>query len=673
MPASESTSSLLTGLLYGGDYNPEQWPEEIWLEDVRLMQEAGVNCVSLAIFGWAKLEPRPGQYEFGWLDRVLDLLHAHGIRVLLATATASPPPWFSRRHPDSLPVDSQGLRFKPGSRQHYCPNHAPFRQAAAALAHALATRYAQHPAVLMWHVNNEYACHASECYCDTCKEAFRGWLKERYGTLATLNEAWGTAFWSQQLGDWDEIELPHRTLTFRNPGQVLDYKRFMNASVLGLFRAEIAAIRSAGAQQPLFTNMVFGLTALDQFEWAAEADCIAVDSYPDPALHEEAFRSVAFVYDLMRSAARGKPFLLLEQATTQVNWRSVNQLKPPGMMRALSYQAVARGADSVMFFQWRASRAGAEKYHSAMVPHGGAQDSRVFQEVASLGAELRQLSDLVGSQVESDVGLLFSFENVWALMTESKPAQIDVASAVLPWHEPFVRNHIPVTILHPNSDLSRYRVLVAPLLYLLTQAQADALRAWVHDGGTLVMSYFSGIVDAHDRIWLGGYPALLRDVLGLTVTEWQPLMPGETACLEDQRGRAVACDHWVDLLRADSAEVLAHYTTGFYAGGAAITRHSFGRGQAYYIGTRPDAGYLAGLVREICADRGIMPLVEAARGVEASLRIKDSGRTLFVINHTDSPEPVTLRESGGTDCLTDKPVEPLFTLEPYGVRVIRMG
>ncbi|MBZ0277687.1 MAG: beta-galactosidase, partial [Anaerolineae bacterium] len=642
-------------------------------EDVRLMQAAGVNCVSLGIFSWAKLETAPGEYHFDWLDRVIDLLHTTGIRILLATATASPPPWFSRLYPESLPVDKDGRRYKPGSRQHYCPNSPAYREASAALAGAIARRYGSHPAVLMWHVNNEYACHVSECYCDTCRDTFRRWLQDRYGTIDALNESWGTAFWSQAYGDWEEIELPNRTVTFRNPGHVLDYKRFMNASILALFRGEVAAVRAAGAPQPVFANMVLGLMALDQFEWARYADYMALDIYPDPSLKERAWRSVAFNYDLFRSANGGKPFLLLEQATTQVNWRPINQLKPPGMMRALSYQALARGSDSVMFFQWRASKAGAEKFHSALVPHYGTEGSRVFAEVSQLGAELKDLTPLLGSRVESQVGLLFSFENVWALEVDSKPAQIDAMSAILPWYDALIGQNIPVDVIHPDSDLSAYKVLVAPLLYQLTAAQAEKIRAFVERGGTLVMTYFSGIVDEREHIQLGGYPALLRDVVGLRVEEWQPLLPGETASLADSAGQSVSGEHWVDLLHPTTAEVLARYTAGFFSGRAAITRNRFGDGHAYYIGTRPDSAYMVSLLRQICADAGVAPLVKADTGVEASLRVNGDARYLFLINHTGLSASVNTQALRGTDCLTGESIGGQFSLAPYGVCVVRLA
>jgi beta-galactosidase len=603
---------------------------------------------------------------------VVDLLHTNDIRVLLATATASPPPWFSRLYPESLPVDKDGLRYKHGSRQHYCPNSRAYSEASAELAGMMAQRYGQHPAVLMWHVNNEYACHISECYCDVCRDEFRHWLQNRYGTLEALNDSWGTAFWSQRYGAWEDIELPNRTTSFRNPGQVLDYKRFMNASILNLFCGEISAIRAAGAQQSTFTNMVFGLTALDQFEWAKYADYTAIDMYPDPSLGNDAWCSTAFAYDVIRSAKLNKPFLLLEQATTQVNWRPINQLKPPGMMRALSYQAVARGSNSVMFFQWRASKSGAEKYHSAMVPHFGTEHSRLFEEVSRLGAELKRLQPILDTCYEAQVGLLFSFENLWALEIDSKPAQIDAAASILPWYDAFLQQNIPINIVHPDSDLSSYRVLIAPLLYQITKEQTETLQAFVQQGGTLIMTYFSGITDGREHIQLGGYLGLLQDVLGLRVEEWQPLMPTEITHFADSADQMAAAEHWVDLLHPTTAQTIARYVDSFFAGRVAITRNAYGKGHAFYVGTRPEASYLQALLRTICAESGVMPLLEANSGVEASLRTHASARYLFVINQTNEPKSVTTSVQNGIDCLTGEIVAAKFVLPPYAVRIIHL-
>ena len=660
-------------MIYGGDYNPEQWSEEIWTDDAKLMQEAGVNLISLGIFSWSKLEPKPGVYHFDWLDRVIDLLFARGVYVNLATATASPPPWFTHLHPDSLPVDAQGMRFNPGSRQHYCPNNQAYKHAASVLAGKIADRYHKHPGVAMWHINNEYSCHNQECYCETCTAVFRQWLQTRYQTIDALNDGWGTSFWSQTYSGWDEIALPNRTITFYNPAHMLDYRRFMYDSLLTIYRAEIVAVKQTGATQPITTNFLLGNKALDYYEWAREGDVIAIDVYPDPSQANLTWRATAFWHDLTRSQGGKRPFLVMEQATTQVNWRSVNQLKPPGMMRALSYQAIARGADGVMFFQWRASRAGAEKFHSAMVPHGGVENSRVFAEVCQLGQELKRLTAVTGSQTPAQVGILFSYENVWALELNSKPAMMDANEVGAPWYQALLSLNIPVDIVHPDHDLSRYQVLVAPLLYQLTKPQADALKQFVTNGGTLIMTYFSGIVDAQEHIWLGGYPALLQEVLGLVVEEWQPFLPnerGEIQMIGDET--PIICTHWADLLHTTSAQTLAVYTKDFFANRPAITRNQYGSGTAYYLGTRPDRPFLVQFFSDILNERSIRPPFPTPANVETCIRVNEDTTYLFVINHNGEETAVHLQTTHGTNLLTGESVGGQIQMAPYDVLIIAL-
>lgn len=669
-PLRSIAPKLPPGMLYGGDYNPEQWPEAVWIEDARLMREAGVNLVSVAIFSWAKLEPRSGEFDFGWLDRVIDLLWKHDVSVCLATATASPPAWLSRAHPESLPVDVNGVRLSPGSRQHYCPTSVAYRQAGARLIGELARRYAAHPAVALWHVNNEVGCHTYECFCDHCAAEFRRWLQRRYGSLAALNEVWGTAFWSQAYGEWEEILPPRRMPSFRNPGQALDYARFMSASLGDILAGEVAAILAIAPQAKVTTNALAFHRPVDYQRWFEGMDIVAWDSYPDPAGGLDEVRAAAFNHDLFRSARGGQPFMLMEQATTQVNWRSVNALKAEGRMRALSFAAVARGADAVMFFQWRASRAGAEKFHSAMVPHFGT-DGRVFREVKQLGSELKRLEPVCGARTPAKVALLVGWENRWALELDSKPATFDYAAIVQRYHGILWDLNVAVDVVHPDTPLDPYAVVVAPALYQLTRKQAETLDAFVQRGGALVLTYFSGIADEHDHIWLGGYPALLQKTLGLVVEEWQPLAPGQTGVLKISQGE-IACTEFCDLLHVRGAEVVATYAGDFFAGRPAITRNRYGAGEAIYIGTQPERTWLKHWLDEILRARGIASQVRSSReGVEMAVRVRDDGEFLFVINHHAEPASVDLGAWAGKDLISGRQCAGTIQLEAYGVRVVR--
>jgi beta-galactosidase len=641
------TDALDGRIAFGGDYNPEQWPEAIWAEDVALMREAGVNLVSLGIFSWALLEPAEGEYDFTLLDKAIALLHDNGIKVDLATATASPPPWFSHKYPHTLPVDAEGGRRSFGARQAYCPSAPEYRRAAAALAGRIAARFADHPAVVMWHLNNEYGCHNWHCFCDVSAAAFRDWLHARYETLDALNDSWGTAFWSQHYSAWDEINPP-RAVSYRshaNPGQQLDWWRFSSDELLGCFHAEAEAVRAVAAQ-PLTTNFMSFFKPLDYRRWAQHQDLISNDHYllgEDP--HRE--QHLAMGADLMRSLAGGKPWLLMEHSTSAVNWQPRNLAKAPGQMRRNSMQHIARGADGALFFQWRASRAGAEKFHSGLVPHAG-RDTKVWRDVVELGANLKAIAEVAGSRVEQpSVALLFDWASWWAADLDSHPSvDVDPLAETRRWHDALWARNVGVDIVGPGDDLTSYRVVIAAGQYLLDDAAAAALTAFAEGGGTVVATYFSGIVDEYDHIRLGGYPGALRDLLGVWIEEFFPLAQGDSVALTEFGPGHV----WSELGRVTEATAVAEYATGPVAGSPAITQRDVGAGHAWYVGTQLSGDRLGGLVERILVDAGVESVVAGLpRGVEAVRRVGPDASYLFVINHTDTAVSVA---SAGTDLLS---------------------
>ncbi|MGN9776470.1 beta-galactosidase [Micromonospora sp. H33] len=651
-------------IFFGGDYNPEQWPEETWVEDVALMRRAGVNLVSVGIFSWALLEPEPGRYEFGWLDRVLDLLHDGGIAVDLATATASPPPWLAHRHPETLPRRADGAVLWPGGRQAYCPSSPVFRERSLALVEAVATRYADHPAVVMWHVSNELGCHNVHCYCDVSAEAFRGWLRERYRTVDALNDAWGTAFWSQRYGDWAEVNPPRLAPTFANPTQQLDFLRFSSDEQRAQLRAERAVLARL-VTQPITTNFMIGtgVKYLDYHSWASDVDLLANDHYltaADPQSHV----GLALAADHTRGVAGGEPWLLMEHSTSAVNWQPRNVAKVPGQLRRNSLAHVARGADGVLFFQWRASRAGAEKFHSALVPHAG-PDTKVFREVCRLGADLATLSEVIGSRVDAEVAILFDYEAWWGVELDSHPSvDVTYADRLRALYESLWRAGITADVVHPSADLSGYRLVLVPTLYLVRDAHAAALRAFVEAGGTALVTYFSGIVDENDHIRLGGYPGAFRDLLGVRVEEFFPLRAGERVTLDDGSG----ADVWTEWLHAEGAEVLAAYADGPLPGVPAVTRHPVGAGAAWYAGTRLDGAATDRLVTRLATEAGVRPPAEAPPGVEVVRRRAGERSWLFVLNHTG--EEVRLSASG-TELLGGTHCSGELTVPPGEVAVVR--
>ncbi|WP_282089686.1 beta-galactosidase [Streptomyces tendae] len=642
-------------ILYGGDYNPEQWPEETWPEDVRLMRAAGVNSVTLGVFSWSKLEPRPGVHDFAWLDRLMDLLHEGGVGVVLATPTASPPPWLGHLHPDTLPRDAEGRTEWWGGRQHFSHSSAVYRRHAAAITEALAARYGCHPALTLWHINNEYCTYD---HGDEAATRFRRWLQDRYGTLDALNTAWGTAFWSQGYGDWAEVAPPRRAHYLRNPAQVLDFRRFTSDMLLECYTAERDIVRRHTPHIPVTTNFMPLWSGQDAWRWAEEEDVVSVDLYPDPRDPFGA-QEGALVQDMTRSQARG-PWMLMEQAAGPVNWRGVNHPKPRGLNRLWSLQAVARGADAVCYFQWRQSRQGAEKFHSGMVSHAG-EEGRTYREVVQLGADLARLGPhAAGGTIHADIAVLHDWHAWWAADQEARPsARVDHADVLRAWHRALWRAHLTTDFAHPEDDLTPYQVVVVPQLYALTDAAVDNLLAHVRRGGTLVCGFLTGVADPDDRIRPGGMDARLRELFGIrTLHEWWPLDADESADCDGFRGTL-----WSEELEPDgTASETITYRGGELDGLPAVLR----KGSAWYLSTLPEPDALRDLLARVAADAGVRPVLDA---LPADVEAVRRGDLLFLLHH--GRDPVTVDVPGThRDLLTDAVVTDRLTLGRYGVAVL---
>ncbi|QUQ65474.1 beta-galactosidase [Kutzneria sp. CA-103260] len=646
----------LGGLAFGGDYNPEQWDEAVWREDDELMRRAGVNLATVGVFSWALLEPAEGEYDFAWLDDQLDRLHANGVAVDLATPTASPPPWFTLAHPDALPVTADGTRLVHGSRDTYCLVAPAYRDAARRIATALAERYGNHPAVALWHVHNEYL---TLCWCDQVAAAFRNWLRRRYDGLDALNEAWGTAFWSQHYTAWDQVLPPRATQWHKNPGQALDFRRFWSDEALAAYREQRDAIRGHSDRLVTTNLMVPAYQNLDLWAFGREVDVVAIDHYPSgPGI--DAAADTAFGGDRARSFGGGRPWLLMEQGTNTVYTADRILAKEPGEILRHSLGHLAHGADGTLFFQWRQSRAGAEQWHSAMVPHAG-PDSRIHREVVALGSALGRLGELAGSTVRAHAAVLHDSDAWWSMDGDGLPsADLDYRSALARAHRALWNAGVTTDFAHPEHDLSRYRLVLAPALFLLSDAGAANLRRFVAGGGTLLVQYANGVVDDRLHARLGGYPAApLREALGIRVEEHRPLARDERLVLSD----GTHGDCWSESVRLHGAEAVAAYTTGMLAGSPALTRH----GRGWYLSTRlDDAGYAALIARLLAAASVEPDLPGLPPGVEAVTRHAEDGRRWhIVLNHT--AEPARLPASAH-DLLT---AGAIHEVRPGGCAVLR--
>ena len=630
-----------TRLWFGADYNPEQWPESVGEEDMRLMHESGVSMVSIGIFGWGLIEQQPGRFDWGWFDRLMDRLDANGIAACLATMTASPPSWLAHRHPEILPVTVEGQLLSPGARQHFCPSSPVYRDYAARFVRELAERYADHPALRIWHVGNEYGCHVAECYCDVSAEAFRQWLEERYVTIEAVNAAWSTSFWSQRYEWFDEILPPRRAPLFANPGQRLDYARFSSDEMLACFTLERDILREVTPTVPVSTNFLSWGKPVDLFAWARELDVVGHDAYQDPA-DPRTHVSIAFAHDLMRGASGGRPFMLMEQSPGAVNWRERNAPKSPGSMRLWSWQAIAQGADSVMSFQWRQSRGGAEKFHAGIVPHTGTR-SRIYGEARLVGNELGELHELAGSVITARVAIVMDWANWWALELDAHPTvDFGYERTLTAHYAPLFEANIAVDVVPPDADLSAYSVVIAPNLYLVTERDAQNLERFARAGGALVVSCFSGIVDEHDIVYVDGYGGPLRQALGLSVEEHWALQEGESVAIEvdGHPGRATVL---VEDVRSHGAVPTGRFVDGPFADGAVVTRHPVGTGSATYIGAVVDDVTLGHVLLGAVRDAGVTPALPGVpSGVQATVRRSDDDEFVFLLNHSGEPRRVEL-------------------------------
>ena len=676
-------SSKLPKIWYGGDYNPDQWPKEIWHEDMRLFRLAHIDVATLPVFSWSLLQPEEERYEFGWLDEILDLLAKNEIYVCLATSTAAHPAWMARRYPDVLRVDFHGRKRKYGVRHNSCPNSPTYRHYSAELAGRLAERYKDHPTLVAWHVSNEYGGY---CYCDNCARAFRRWLQRRYGSLEEVNERWNTRFWGHTFYDWDEIVPPnilsehlsewdHTRTAFQ--GISLDYSRFQSDSLLECYLGEYRRIKEHTPDVPVTTNFMGTYKPLDYFKWAPYLDVVSWDNYPSN--RSEPWQ-VAFRHDLMRGLKEGMPFMLMEQTPSQQNWQPQNALKRPGVLRLWSYQAVAHGADTVMYFQLRQSRGACEKFHAAVISHAGHENTRTFREVAELGRELKELGDtLIDSRIEARIAILFDWENWWALEYSSGPSiDLKYIPQVEAYYAACWKQKLAVDIVHPDMDLSGYDVVIAPVLYMAREGFAEKMQQFVEAGGTFVTTFMSGIVDENDLVILGGYPGALRRLLGLWVEEIDALFPDdenqviidevpeELQSLKGTYSARLICD----VVHSEGAEVLGVFGRDFYAGMPALTRNRVGKGYAWYVATSPEPALIERLIAQIAAQHGIAPVAEAPAGVEVTRRVKGGRGYTFYLNHNETGVEIDLGEAPRRELLSGRTLSGRVHLEGRGVMIV---
>ncbi|MGO4545666.1 beta-galactosidase [Paenibacillus sp. 2TAB23] len=667
----------LPKIWYGGDYNPEQWDDETMTEDLRMFKLADIDVATVNVFSWAKIQPNEETYDFTELDRIIDRLHGDGIAVCLATSTGAHPAWMAKRYPDVTRVDYEGRKRKFGGRHNSCPSSPAYRKYSQLIAGKLAERYKDHPALVAWHISNEYGGY---CYCDNCAEAFQAWLEKRYGTIDQLNKAWYTSFWGHTFYDWDEI-VPPNALSEEWGGNrtnfqsiSLDYRRFQSDALLDCYLIEYEEIRKYSPDIQITTNLMGTYPELDYFKWAKHMDVISWDNYPSI---DTPVSYTAMTHALMRGLKSGQPFMLMEQTPSQQNWQAYNALKRPGVMRLWSYQAVAHGADTVMFFQLRRSIGACEKYHGAVIDHVGHEHTRVFRECAELGRELTQLQDkLLDSRIDAKAAIVFDWENRWAVELSSGPSiALKYVDEVHKYYDALFELNVQTDMISVEEQLDQYDLVIAPVMYMIKPGFAEKVEAFVARGGTFITTFFSGIVNENDLVTTGGYPGKLRKVLGIWAEEIDALLPGQQNQIVMKKvdgalSGTYTCSLLCDLIHSEGAEVVAEYGSDFYKGMPVVTVNKFGEGEAWYIASSPDQHFLQSLIANICKDKGIEPLLATPNGVEVTRRSKDGKAYTFVLNHNADEAEVELGAQPRPELLSGEVVSGAYRLAAKGVMII---
>lgn len=677
--ADGNRHAIFDRFYYGGDWNPEQWDEEVWAKDLHMLADAGINEATINVFAWAQLQPDEHIYDFTVLDKIVDLLASHNFGIVMGTSTAAIPSWMAKRYPDVMRTDFEGRRHVFGDRHNPCPNSPTFRRFAPELARRLAQRYGGHPSLVAWHVSNEYG---EYCYCDTCLEQWKTWLQVKYGSLDALNDAWNGHFWQHLFLDWDDIVVPNALGPEISPGVTvlskmsMDYRRFMSDSIIRCFTDEKRAIRQYDERTPITTNMMGLFMDIDYFDMGRFVDVVSWDNYPR---YDSKPSRAAMCNDLYRAVGRGKPFMLMEQTPSQQNWQPYNTQKRPGQMRAMSYQSIAHGADTIQFFQLRQSVSGCERFHGAVISHADTENTRVFREVQQLGKELHDHGDMFrGGTCPAQVALMFDWDSYWSMYYSSGPSRLlEYTDQVHRWYEALWQNNVQMDIVRSDAsveELSRYRMVVAPALCIAKNGMSETVDRYVQSGGCFVTTTMSGIADENDKIILGGYPGAFRGTCGAWGEEIDALLPdvtvGLASCEGAMRANIGAGSIIAEVIRPTSAQVWATYADQYYAGAAAVTCNHVGSGHCIYVGTVLDEKAFAWLLGKL---NGIakFDMIDTPENVEVRVRNHDDKRLMFIINHNNvAVEVDNVVVAGDVSVLSGTALSGTLALEPYGIEVI---
>ena len=671
-------------ILLGVDYYPDQTPQALWEEDSRMMSDMGFTNVRIAEFAWALMEPSEGKFEFGWLHRAIQILHKHNIGVILGTPSAAPPPWLSAKYPDIFEVNAQGQRLRPGGRRFTCPTNPVYRKLSLAIATQMAKKFGETEGVIGWQIDNELTLGSSlRCYCNFCQAGFQNWLRTRYSTLDNLNQSWGTVFWSQTYTDFSQIPVPLLSGGDPNPGLALDYDRYQSYANTSFTEEQLAMLRQMCPTHFVTTNNVGLVDTIDMRDLYAKLDFAAFDNYPgffDMLMVQEGkspspdgiATTISLGHDLARSVKGGEPFMIMEEQSGKAGQKTFAPQPEIGQVRLWTYQGVAHGAMGINYFRWDTATFGAEEYWHGLLNHDRSK-SPAYEEIRQTVKELKALGpEVLYSQYAAQTALVFDYDCSWAVKIQPGHYALDYMTQVTSWYGAISASHTGIDVIAPEADLSPYKIVFAPLAYLMSEKQAAKIKSFVQAGGMFVTNFRLGVKTESSQIVRTPLPGLLRDVMGVTVADYVPIYSAKNAVkfAPGLAGPDGECGLWTDILQPTGAEVLASYTKGSHAGEAAITMNTVGSGKAVYIGADLDAASLARVLRTLSGLAGVKPPLEVPPGIELTVRRAGDKQWIFVLNHTSVSQSVSIPKTF-TDLLTGGTHTGKVDVSGYGVRVLQ--
>ena len=682
------TTGRYDSFRFGVCYYPEQWPESYWEDDARRMEECGVNTVRLGEFGWALMEPREGHYDFTLFDRAIATLGRHGIKTIFGTPTAAPPKWLTYKYPEVLDVLETGQPVNDQSRRQYCYNSPVYRRFSRDIVEALARHYRENTNIIGWQIDNEMNNENPECYSESCRAAFRTWLRQKYGTLDELNARWGTVFWSQTYSDWAQIDLPFPTPAYHNPALMLDFKRFISDSATDYLNDQVKILRRYRPDNFLTHNGVF--KNINYYTFSRGLDLYAFDNYPT---FEDSPR---YPTGAMLTQVRGfnGRFMIMEQLTGPAGQTyllrtprpgspggvrlladagAADEATPPGEMRLWAMQTVAHGADGLLHFRWRAARRGAEEYWYGVLDHDNVPRAR-FEDFKREGQELQKIGpQIVGSKIVSKIAAIKDFESEWVFDNQFLTKEINLSAVYEGLFQAASEQRYNIDFVGPAADLSNYKLVFAPQLALMDDRLAGRLQRFVEQGGTLIMSAHSAIKDQDNAFTAGTIPIGLTNVFGVELDSFQTYQPpsGTNNDLHFDDGSALRVSVFAEVLHRTTAHVIGRWERDYFKDSPAATEQRFGKGKAIYYGSLFDLDAARYLIKRYAGEVGLKPLLEDVPAqVEVTRRTKGRTDFYFLLNHGDSAATVNVG-GGFIDVLTSRAADASLTLAPFDYRVLK--